>query len=74
MKRFIRYVFRAYVETFKHVPPGALHWSSQNRASGGPAHPCVPPRGFPLPYPVNPNVFLIAAPPILPSTRALTAF
>jgi len=25
MKRFIRYVFRAYVETFKHVPPGALH-------------------------------------------------
>ncbi|QDY43726.1 MULTISPECIES: stress response protein AzuC [Pantoea] len=25
MKRFFRYVFRSYVETFKHVPPGALH-------------------------------------------------
>ncbi|MCA1179161.1 MULTISPECIES: stress response protein AzuC [unclassified Pantoea] len=25
MKRFFRYVFRTYVETFKHVPPGALH-------------------------------------------------
>ncbi|WP_442954668.1 stress response protein AzuC [Pantoea sp. LMR881] len=25
MKRFMKYVFRAYVETFKHVPPGALN-------------------------------------------------
>ncbi|WP_352411550.1 stress response protein AzuC [Mixta sp. BE291] len=25
MKKFFRYVFRAYVETFKHVPPGALN-------------------------------------------------
>ncbi|MFJ5161713.1 stress response protein AzuC [Pantoea sp. NPDC088449] len=25
MKRFFRYVFRSYVETFKHVPPGALN-------------------------------------------------
>ncbi|MBK0097813.1 stress response protein AzuC [Erwinia sp. S63] len=25
MKRFFRYVFRTYVETFKHVPPGALN-------------------------------------------------
>ncbi|WP_215848200.1 MULTISPECIES: stress response protein AzuC [Pantoea] len=25
MKRIIKYVFRAYVETFKHVPPGAMY-------------------------------------------------
>ncbi|WP_413649164.1 stress response protein AzuC [Pantoea sp. B65] len=25
MKKFFKYVFRAYVETFKHVPPGALN-------------------------------------------------
>ncbi|KAA6096325.1 MULTISPECIES: stress response protein AzuC [Pantoea] len=25
MKRFFRSVFRSYVETFKHVPPGALN-------------------------------------------------
>ncbi|WP_369408702.1 stress response protein AzuC [[Erwinia] mediterraneensis] len=25
MKKFFRYVFRSYVETFKHVPPGALN-------------------------------------------------
>ncbi|XXN65908.1 stress response protein AzuC [Enterobacter ludwigii] len=25
MKRFFRNVFRSYVETFKHVPPGALN-------------------------------------------------
>ncbi|WP_156484915.1 stress response protein AzuC [Erwinia sp. ErVv1] len=24
MKKFLKYVFRTYVETFKHVPPGAL--------------------------------------------------
>ncbi|KAA5969201.1 stress response protein AzuC [Pantoea anthophila] len=24
MKRIFKYVFRAYVETFKHVPPGAM--------------------------------------------------
>ncbi|MBS6034191.1 MULTISPECIES: stress response protein AzuC [Pantoea] len=25
MKRIFNYVFRAYVETFKHVPPGAMY-------------------------------------------------
>ncbi|WP_416381882.1 stress response protein AzuC [Pantoea sp. JZ29] len=25
MKRLFKYVFHAYVETFKHVPPGALN-------------------------------------------------
>ncbi|MFW0700774.1 stress response protein AzuC [Pantoea sp. R13S299] len=25
MKRILKYVFRAYVETFKHVPPGAMY-------------------------------------------------
>ncbi|WP_143806243.1 stress response protein AzuC [Pantoea latae] len=25
MKRFMKYVFRAYVETFKYVPPGAMY-------------------------------------------------
>ncbi|MBK4785111.1 MAG: stress response protein AzuC [Pantoea sp. Pent] len=25
MKRFFRSVFRSYVDTFKHVPPGALN-------------------------------------------------
>ncbi|RRZ91655.1 stress response protein AzuC [Erwinia sp. 198] len=25
MKRVINYVFRSYVETFKHVPPGAMY-------------------------------------------------
>ncbi|WP_152607468.1 stress response protein AzuC [Pantoea stewartii] len=25
MRRFFKYVFHAYVETFKHVPPGALN-------------------------------------------------
>ncbi|WP_407704426.1 MULTISPECIES: stress response protein AzuC [Winslowiella] len=25
MKKFFKYVFRAYVETYKHVPPGALN-------------------------------------------------
>ncbi|WP_437613761.1 stress response protein AzuC [Erwinia sp. V71] len=25
MKKIFSYVFRAYVETFKHVPPGALN-------------------------------------------------
>ncbi|WP_429278913.1 stress response protein AzuC [Pantoea dispersa] len=25
MKRFFRSVFSSYVETFKHVPPGALN-------------------------------------------------
>ncbi|KAA5931092.1 stress response protein AzuC [Pantoea eucalypti] len=25
MKRIIKHVFRAYVETFKHVPPGAMY-------------------------------------------------
>ncbi|UBN56262.1 stress response protein AzuC [uncultured Pantoea sp.] len=25
MKRFVKYVFRAYVETFKYVPPGAMY-------------------------------------------------
>ncbi|WP_426607772.1 stress response protein AzuC [Pantoea anthophila] len=24
MKRIFKYVFRTYVETFKHVPPGAM--------------------------------------------------
>ncbi|TPV21002.1 stress response protein AzuC [Pantoea anthophila] len=24
MKRIFKYVFRAYVETFKYVPPGAM--------------------------------------------------
>ncbi|QTO54145.1 stress response protein AzuC [Duffyella gerundensis] len=24
MRRFIKYVFRTYVNTFKHVPPGAM--------------------------------------------------
>ncbi|MFU9137601.1 stress response protein AzuC [Erwinia tasmaniensis] len=24
MKKFLKYVFRTYVETFRHVPPGAL--------------------------------------------------
>ncbi|KAA5948855.1 stress response protein AzuC [Pantoea sp. Bo_2] len=25
MKRILKHVFRAYVETFKHVPPGAMY-------------------------------------------------
>ncbi|WP_390902558.1 MULTISPECIES: stress response protein AzuC [Winslowiella] len=25
MKKFFKYVFRTYVEAYKHVPPGALH-------------------------------------------------
>ncbi|MGE9553744.1 stress response protein AzuC [Erwinia amylovora] len=25
MKKFFNYVFRCYVETFKHVPPGAMY-------------------------------------------------
>ncbi|MFV9670537.1 stress response protein AzuC [Pantoea sp. Ep11b] len=25
MKRIFKYVFRAYVETFRHVPPGAMN-------------------------------------------------
>ncbi|AYP24956.1 MULTISPECIES: stress response protein AzuC [Pantoea] len=25
MKRIFKHVFRAYVETFKHVPPGAMY-------------------------------------------------
>ncbi|MEY8770678.1 MULTISPECIES: stress response protein AzuC [Erwinia] len=25
MKKVINYVFRSYVETFKHVPPGAMY-------------------------------------------------
>ncbi|WP_147200483.1 stress response protein AzuC [Pantoea sp. CCBC3-3-1] len=25
MKRFFNYVFSCYVETFKHVPPGAMY-------------------------------------------------
>ena len=24
MKKFFKYVFRVYVDTFKHVPPGAV--------------------------------------------------
>ncbi|WP_425002768.1 stress response protein AzuC [Pantoea agglomerans] len=25
MKRIFKHVFRSYVETFKHVPPGAMY-------------------------------------------------
>ncbi|WP_442897166.1 stress response protein AzuC [Erwinia sp. CGal63] len=25
MKKIVNYVFRSYVETFKHVPPGAMY-------------------------------------------------
>ncbi|WP_409451054.1 stress response protein AzuC [Erwinia sp.] len=25
MRKIIKYVFRSYVETFKHVPPGAMY-------------------------------------------------
>ncbi|WP_158785169.1 stress response protein AzuC [Pantoea sp. BAV 3049] len=25
MKKFLNYVFRCYVQTFKHVPPGAMY-------------------------------------------------
>ncbi|WP_380182686.1 stress response protein AzuC [Kalamiella sp. sgz302252] len=25
MKKIFNYVFRSYVETFKHVPPGAMY-------------------------------------------------
>ncbi|WP_446717695.1 stress response protein AzuC [Erwinia sp. OLCASP19] len=25
MRKFFSYIFHCYVETFKHVPPGAMH-------------------------------------------------